>query len=71
MPTNDEIIAVVNKSIDLARQMGFREGEMAVQGRVMKAMNDYADLAEGPLLTAADAFRIILHSLIEEGDNDV
>jgi hypothetical protein len=70
MPTNEELVELMTRSIEVARQMGYKEGELATQNRVLKAMKDYSDIADTHLLTAVDAFRIVLHNLLPEGDNN-
>jgi len=67
-----ELYEVVEKSMILAHSLGYKEGVIAMQNKVMATIKDYADISETTLFTPSDAFRVVLNSLIdgEEGDYD-
>ena len=70
--TKTELYEVVERSMVLAHSLGYQEGVIATQTKVMAAIRDYADISETDLLTATDAFRVVLNSLMDgkEGDYD-
>ena len=68
----EELYDVVEKSMILAHDLGYKEGVIAMQKKVMNSIKDYADITDTSLFTATDAFRVVLNSLMdgEEGDYD-
>jgi hypothetical protein len=70
MTQSEEIMQVVAKSIDLANQIGYEQGAADVQKRVMTVIQNYADIAPYPILTAIDAFQLVISALIDSGDTN-
>ena len=70
MTQGEEIMEVVAKSIELANKIGYEQGASDMRRRVMSVIQNYADIAPYPILTAVDAFHLVLGALIEEGDSN-
>lgn len=60
--TNPDLLAVVEQS----QKLGYITGRNEMRKSIAEVITSYADLSTTELMTASDAFRLILAALVED-----
>jgi hypothetical protein len=63
---SDSFMPELTKIVEQAQQLGYVTGRNEMRKSIADVIGNYADLSTTQLMTAADAFRLILAALVED-----
>lgn len=64
----DDLTPTLKKVVEQAQQLGYVSGRNEMRQSIVDVITSYADLSTTQLMTASDAFRLILTALLEDED---
>jgi hypothetical protein len=63
---SDSFMPELTKIVEQAQQLGYVTGRNEMRKSIAHVIGSYADLSTTELMTASDAFRLILAALVED-----
>ena len=64
----DDLTPSLKKVVEQAQQLGYVSGRNEMRQSIVDVITSYADLSTTQLMTASDAFTLILTALLEDED---
>lgn len=66
---SDDFVPELKQIIEQAQKLGYVSGRNDMRQSLTRVITDYADLSTTQLMTASDAFRLILTALVEDEED--